>query len=475
MRRVFAVIVSFVMAFILPVSTYAISESKLNFFAQNNILFYDPGATTCGYGTIAGSTLFEKVLSFLMSTGLNGVAAAGVYGNMMREGLGSGALLSHEDGVDSRSDIGTWYKAATHYGENGLYVQEKDVRDLDDPNIMHGLGFIQWSFERRVNFLNALANAGGLDQYAREWDDAKGRYVYDGMSYDQMVEAIGQETTDAILQAELDFFNSEHENYTVTSDDIAAQGLSKYGITSGMPIMEALNLVSTPEEAAEIFFSTSEMPSYTHFSDDAQKLRGVSAAEGYELIKSAGLTANGATSCGNNDGIVNTALMLAWNRETEGRHDKDDPKSEYEQAMREVGTWFANGPCSSPTTCAPNGASCDVFVSTVMRYSGADPDFPAVFGGSGDRDPSEPDLIVYLENHPEMYMEIENLQDTSNLQAGDIFVIANNQGRHIFIYMGVVDGRWMQASASFNSRTGEYFAYENYTDYGGLYRIFRRI
>lgn len=462
-KRIFAVIVSFVMAFILPASTYALSEAQLNFFAQNNILFYDPGAQTCGYGTLAGSTLYEKVLSYLMSTGLNEVAAAGVYGNMMREGLGGGALLTHEDGVDSRSDIGTWYTAATYYGENGLYVQEKDVRDLDNPEIMHGLGFIQWSFGRRVNFLNALAEAGGLDQYAREWDDARGVYVYDGMSYDDMVTAIGQETTDAILWAELEFFNSEHEGYTVTADDISAQGLSKYGITSGMPIGEALNLVSTPEEAAELFFSTSEMPGFTKFNEK-QMGRATSAVEGYELIKSAGLTASGATVCGNNDGIVNTALLLAWNRETEGSHGPNDPKPEYRAAMAAVGTGGAlwNGKGQQ----APEGASCDQFVATVMRYSGADPDFPH-FGPLVQ--------MQHMLDHPEMYEEIENLQDTSNLQAGDVFVVGNENGRHIFIYMGVVDGKWMQASASFGGRTGEYFAYENYSDYGALYRIFRRI
>ena len=41
MKRVFAVIVSLVTTFILPVSTYALSESQLNFYAQNNILFQE--------------------------------------------------------------------------------------------------------------------------------------------------------------------------------------------------------------------------------------------------------------------------------------------------------------------------------------------------------------------------------------------------------------------------------------------------
>ena len=134
--------------------------------------------------------------------------------------------------------------------------------------------------------------------------------------------------------------------------------------------------------------------------------------------------------------------------------------------MHQVGTWWPGGPCGSDGSCAPNGASCDVFVATVMRYSGSDPDFPT-YGPTQQRE--------HMMSHPEMYEEIENLQDVSNLQAGDIFVVDNASGKHIFIYMGLVDGKWMQASASFNGRTGEYFEYQNYTDYGELYRIFRRI
>ena len=450
-----------------PINALALTPSQLEMFSQNNILFYDPAGKvkTC-FGTLSGSTLYEKVLSFLLSIGLNEIGASGVYGNMMREGLGSGQLLSHEDGVDSRSDIGTWYSAATYYGPNGLYVQEKDVRDLDDPSVMHGLGFIQWSFGRRVNLLKALADAGGLDQYAREWDDASGRYVYDGMTYDQLVESIGQDTTDGILTAELEFFNSEHQGYNVTQDDIDAQGLAQYGVTRGMGIFEALNLVSTPEEAAELFYTTSEMPGATRFNSTGEA-RASSARDGYDLMVSAGIIASGATACGEGGGsIVETALALAWNRETEGRHDKSDPKPEYEQAMHQVGTWWPGGPCGSDGSCAPNGASCDVFVATVMRYSGSDPDFPT-YGPTQQRE--------HMMSHPEMYEEIENLQDVSNLQAGDIFVVDNASGKHIFIYMGLVDGKWMQASASFNGRTGEYFEYQNYTDYGELYRIFRRI
>lgn len=58
MKRVMAVIVSFVMALVLPASTYAISEAQLDFFAQNNILFYDPnGSGSCLMAGVLGDSI----------------------------------------------------------------------------------------------------------------------------------------------------------------------------------------------------------------------------------------------------------------------------------------------------------------------------------------------------------------------------------------------------------------------------------
>ena len=473
LRRLVVFLMAIVVGVAAPVSTYALDEEQMNFYAQNNILFYDPdgGGHTC-YGTLMGSTIFEKMLSALLGMGLNEVAAAGVYSNMMAEGFGDGQLLIHEHGVDSRDDIGTWYGA-------GLYVTEADVRDLYNVDIMHGMGPNGWSYGLRVLFLEVLKEHG-VEKYATEWDDVRGVYVYQGSkyNYDGLVENLGEKEADRILAAVLDYFdrlylkNEFHDRafnsngqlgyFVVGQNDIDAQGLAKYGITKGMTIPEALNLVATPYEAAELFFTTAEMPGWSTFN--GHENHGANADAGLELIHSAGLTASGAINCGNNGDIVNTALALAWNIETEGQHAKDDPKPEYERAMHSVGTWYPGGPCGSSGTCAPNGASCDIFVSTVMKHSGVDVDFPN-YGPTSQGN--------HMLNHPDEYEEIPNLGDASNLQPGDIFVAFDE---HILIYMGIEDGKWMQASASFNGRTGEYFSYEEYVHSSGVpYRIFRRI
>lgn len=478
LKRLFVAMMAVALVIVMPVSTYVsareLTNDEMFIYGKNGIYFYKPGAKTC-YGTLIGSTVFEKVLSGLMGMGLNEVAAAGVYSNMMAEGFGSGGLLTHEYGVNSRATIGTWYKAATYYGENGLLVKEEDVRDLYNPEIMHGIGPPGWSFGLRVYLLETLKEYG-VEKYATEWDDEKGRYTYDGLSYDQMVSQFGEDEADKVLTAVLNYFyklyikndyKNNGYNFVIAQNDIDAQGLSKYGITAGMSLADALNRVSTPYEAAELFFTTGEMPGFTHF-DERQNVHASKADEGLELIRSAGITASGALNCsgaGNGD-IVETALALAWDIETEGKHNKDDPKPEYDKAMHEVGTWYSSGPCGSDGSCAPNGASCDIFVSTVLKYSGVDKDFPA-YGPLAQQN--------YMIAHPEKYQEIENLRSTSNLEAGDIFVVYGGGHSHILIYMGVVDGKWMQASASFNGRTGEYYSYEEYDQGGYLYKIFRKI
>lgn len=163
------------------------------------------------------------------------------------------------------------------------------------------------------------------------------------------------------------------------------------------------------------------------------------------------------TPAGGDGNIVNTAMLLSWDGHG---HGKNDPKPEYIQAMKAVGTYFT--PCRSNGDCAPVGASCDIFVSTVMRYSGSDPNFPATGPVVQEN---------YMKSHPEMYSHVM-VTDTSQLLPGDILVATDN-GRHIYLYLG----NGMQASASYNDRTGEHFSGVYLSDYGGTrhYNVYRRL
>jgi hypothetical protein len=154
----------------------------------------------------------------------------------------------------------------------------------------------------------------------------------------------------------------------------------------------------------------------------------------------------GTGSCGGGNGnVAKTAELLSW--PNHNVHAKDDPKPEYVTAMQEVGNYIV--PCNAAGSCAPKGASCDIFVSTVIRYSKHDTEFPS-YGPTTQRD--------YMEAHPEKYQKLDHPDDVSTLKSGDIFVWA---GHHIYLYLEV-DGQPGQASASFNDRTGEHWAWFSY-------------
>lgn len=168
---------------------------------------------------------------------------------------------------------------------------------------------------------------------------------------------------------------------------------------------------------------------------------------------------------GSNGEIADTAIALSW----EGRnsHSKGDPKPEYVEAMKAAGTYFSYGG-------APIGASCDQFVATVMRYSGADPEFN-LMGADASHD--------YMASHPEKYKRVE--YDGTNetiLQPGDIFATYGSPGHgHIWVYVEI-DGHRGRADASYNDRTAEHYALlapetVPISDMGGSrhYEVFRRI
>lgn len=154
---------------------------------------------------------------------------------------------------------------------------------------------------------------------------------------------------------------------------------------------------------------------------------------------------------GNGD-IVKTAISLAW---PDNSH-HSEIKPEYQKALTATGG----------NTTLSYAQDCGHFVATVMKYSGADKDFPA--GGTGN-------MQKYMETSGK-YESIENKQNTSNLQPGDIFVVNAGDGAgangHIFIYIGDQGDGNDAASASYLERTGN-LSKTIFHDSRGNYKIFR--
>ncbi|MBR3256956.1 hypothetical protein IKG02_01550 [Candidatus Saccharibacteria bacterium] len=118
---------------------------------------------------------------------------------------------------------------------------------------------------------------------------------------------------------------------------------------------------------------------------------------------------------------------------------------------------------------------CGIFVSTVVRSTGIDPDFPKSY---------TPDLEHHMSNSS-LWTEIENTGSEDNLLPGDIFVVnAGSHGYgskeypdgggggagHIFIYLG---GEDKTASASLCGRSGNLKEDVQFSSSGTQYRIFR--
>lgn len=202
---------------------------------------------------------------------------------------------------------------------------------------------------------------------------------------------------------------------------------------------------------------------------------------GYE--KWVGLIAdaiNSSKTCGQDQGLCSssktsstgnligdTALELSWDcGEEKGCHSQGsppyEPKPEYAKAMQEVGY-------DSSFDTWGKGASCNVFVATVLRYTKADENFPYICAY---------DQGAYIMSHPEIYEEVHF--DGSNfdvLQPGDIFVTvgASGSGGHIWLYTEI-NGQPVRADASNGSRGGRtaehYFRTPAISDYR-QYKVFR--
>lgn len=132
--------------------------------------------------------------------------------------------------------------------------------------------------------------------------------------------------------------------------------------------------------------------------------------------------------------IVQTALNFAW---PGPREPKTEPKPQYK-----------NAPPTSTSAGNCYGADCGVFVSTVMRRSGADPSYP--ISGTSIQ-------AAYVKNNPEKYdvLQLGPGNNTKDLEAGDILIANAGSGSgasgHTYIFVGPQPKGFNQASASWSS------------------------
>ena len=162
--RIFCLSAAFILFFSSGMVT-ATSNSKnkddfIDKFSQYSIKFYNPdtcsnksGSTSAAApvgdkATVSGSTAKEKIWSGLKSMGVTDEVAAGIMGNMQGEsGFGP-----------------TRYENAYKSEWEGPFDWE------NDPKSAHGVGLIQWSGGRRVNFFKYArgVNSSLVDEYLKK-------------------------------------------------------------------------------------------------------------------------------------------------------------------------------------------------------------------------------------------------------------------------------------------------------------------
>ena len=213
-------------------NTSAISDAKLDMYAANNIMFYDPGSGggNCKGGTtqaattslqevtglyagvkLSGTTIEEKIWNGLKKQGVTDVVAAGIMGNMYYESAMNPAR--HE-----KSKMNKYWPMALN----------------EHTDISYGIGLIQWSFGRRKRLYNYIAEqAPGLENTFMNHPEAYSKApVISGSSFLAAARANGLASeADRLILVELDYLiNVEMKNskwYKKVFDETSVKGAAQ--------------------------------------------------------------------------------------------------------------------------------------------------------------------------------------------------------------------------------------------------------
>lgn len=391
-----AVYVIFVFSLIFSPSISALTSSELQMFSQNNILFYDPTSGELCVDLSVGS--FDGKAS----AGLSSLQAA-----FVDEYYAIAQNLSVQYGIPWETVIaqGILESAA---GTSG-YAKNR--------NNFFGIGAFDSNPDNAFSYDTPEAGWQGYYENIRVTPTYRNHGVFAGN--------------------------------TITDPYAYAQAIKNAGYATDPNYVAKLSslIQAIENRAKEKGWQSSASLASSHpemLSNAKKNAAGSGSASSVDL-----LDADFCVTSGGNGDINSTAINLSW---PDRSHAPTDPKSEYRTALAQTGVNKLGDVCSM------GGYSCDAFLATVMRYSGADPDFPCCGAAM---------QLNYLLSHSDLYTEIPNTGSTANLQPGDI----RASGAHVEIVVQLSDGSFRIASASHCDRTGDH-AINYYAD--SSYRIFRR-
>lgn len=196
-------------------SSSKISESQLEEFAQNNILFYDPGdCISGGNGSVCGSTAREKYWSALGKYTDDPIKKAGILGSLQVEGQYSPTSWQCGNGMDSGGNfVVPWDTLFESSYSNPTYI------GVGAFAITSGLTtYLHWINDNTPNSIQYLKDPV---KYAYNWCRCDGEYCGDVGSKlkpgDQTMEAIGEAAFDEFIEHEVEYAMTKFNN-TVTNE-----------------------------------------------------------------------------------------------------------------------------------------------------------------------------------------------------------------------------------------------------------------
>ena len=421
-RDLVLMLVAVVMAGVLPVSANALTKDQIEKFAQNNILYYDPG-NEMGCLSEADEFFDEErnasaVIGMLMEAGYTHDSALAIAGNIKRE-----------------SSFNTRVIEGGKIVENGWRAWENGYKTFKG-----GFGLAQWTTNGRVQRLQEYADDNNL------WVGSLKAQI--GFMIEELSGNFGPERMNAL------------------SIEAATWLIYRYYETPGSSFWTTHNGRYYNDYAPSGLLDLSESATpaawlaYHARLNAAKKLADL---EPTRLSGSCGKSGSGSS-------LAEIAVSMAWPDENgmcaddggglikwsiKGR-ERCGVKPRYREVVESLYGRVSQGFYKD----------CGKFVGAAVKYSGIDSNFPKGYTLS---------IKNYL-SKSSVWTEIENLGNTSNLQPGDIFIVRYGNGGHVFIYTGDIRKYGNRADASLNKRTGNMGKVYYKEERGGetfKYQIFR--
>ena len=404
LARLFTLVIVVVFSLInsSPVSLFAVTmtaeeKAAIESGAVWHVIDGVEDPTYCSGGTVLvpGSDNQSKVWNFMIGKGLKPWQAAGFMGNMQQEAHFEPRLVEYgPPWKNSRGEVSRPGKPSS---------LDDEIPPNQNSKGQPGYGIIQWTSPGRKQGLANKSKALGVKpsdlglQLEYMWDELNGSYKKSTL--DPLLASSTVEEATRIITYNYEI-PANKEQKAKERTELARGFLAKFGSSQTAPTAGA--------------------------GDEGTPATPTPATAGCDNGASSEALKNAPTEAAAR--IAFAAVLYSW----PARVGKV-PKPEYSAALAQFNP-----------TARKDGADCGVFVSTVMRSTGADPNYPTV--GTSVQ-------MKYVKDNPDKYT-VTNSFTLEDLRPGDILIVTGN-GRpgHTYIFVGDQGGGKNKADASLNSRS----------------------